>query len=175
MQKYYKTIALLIVFIALLAVAVIKFTPHASAVAVPVACTQEAMICPDGSSVGRTGPDCSFVPCPGVSTSTSPFAVTPLPIQNPMLTVTGADMNQTVDLTLNQKFVLNLGTLRWTVTFTPDNIERVANTSDGTGQGIYQAIGKGTTILHGTGAPICGPGQACPDFLEVMTITFVVE
>ena len=29
-----------------------------------VACTQEAKICPDGSSVGRTGPACEFSPCP---------------------------------------------------------------------------------------------------------------
>lgn len=28
------------------------------------ACTLEAMICPDGSSVGRTGPNCEFTPCP---------------------------------------------------------------------------------------------------------------
>lgn len=30
----------------------------------PVACTEEAKVCPDGSAVGRTGPDCSFAPCP---------------------------------------------------------------------------------------------------------------
>lgn len=30
----------------------------------PVACTQEAKICPDGSSVGRTGPNCAFAECP---------------------------------------------------------------------------------------------------------------
>lgn len=29
-----------------------------------IACTLEAMICPDGSSVGRTGPNCEFSPCP---------------------------------------------------------------------------------------------------------------
>jgi len=29
-----------------------------------VACTLEAMICPDGSSVGREGPNCEFSPCP---------------------------------------------------------------------------------------------------------------
>jgi len=29
-----------------------------------VACTQEAMVCPDGSSVGRTGPNCEFAKCP---------------------------------------------------------------------------------------------------------------
>jgi len=28
------------------------------------ACTIEAKICPDGSSVGRTGPNCEFAPCP---------------------------------------------------------------------------------------------------------------
>lgn len=31
----------------------------------PVACTEEAKICPDGSSVGRTGPNCEFAACPG--------------------------------------------------------------------------------------------------------------
>ncbi len=32
----------------------------------PVACTQEAKICPDGSSVGRTGPKCEFTACPTI-------------------------------------------------------------------------------------------------------------
>lgn len=31
----------------------------------PVACTMEAKICPDGSAVGRSGPNCDFDPCPG--------------------------------------------------------------------------------------------------------------
>lgn len=30
-----------------------------------VACTMEAMVCPDGSAVGRSGPNCEFTPCPG--------------------------------------------------------------------------------------------------------------
>jgi len=30
----------------------------------PIACTMEAKICPDGSSVGRTGPNCEFPTCP---------------------------------------------------------------------------------------------------------------
>ncbi|MGE5540874.1 MAG: hypothetical protein ACM3TU_01165 [Bacillota bacterium] len=30
----------------------------------PVACTMEAKVCPDGSSVGRTGPNCTFAACP---------------------------------------------------------------------------------------------------------------
>jgi hypothetical protein len=35
-----------------------------------IACTMEAKICPDGSSVGRSGPSCEFAACPG-ATSTS--------------------------------------------------------------------------------------------------------
>jgi hypothetical protein len=30
----------------------------------PVACTMDAKQCPDGSFVGRVGPDCEFAPCP---------------------------------------------------------------------------------------------------------------
>lgn len=30
----------------------------------PVACTMEEKICPGGSSVSRTGPNCEFAPCP---------------------------------------------------------------------------------------------------------------
>src|SRR3989338_6481134 len=29
-----------------------------------IACTEEAKLCPDGSGVGRVGPDCEFAPCP---------------------------------------------------------------------------------------------------------------
>lgn len=31
----------------------------------PTACTMDAKVCPDGSAVGRTGPNCEFAPCPG--------------------------------------------------------------------------------------------------------------
>ncbi|MEM4265930.1 MAG: PKD domain-containing protein [Candidatus Woesearchaeota archaeon] len=30
----------------------------------PVACTDDAKICPDGTVVGRVGPNCEFAPCP---------------------------------------------------------------------------------------------------------------
>jgi len=30
----------------------------------PVACTMEAKLCPDGSYVGRSGPNCEFAECP---------------------------------------------------------------------------------------------------------------
>lgn len=31
-----------------------------------VFCTADAMMCPDGSYVGRTGPDCKFAECPAI-------------------------------------------------------------------------------------------------------------
>ena len=42
----------------------IKTTPTASSSATPKACTQEAKLCPNGTYVGRTGPNCEFAPCP---------------------------------------------------------------------------------------------------------------
>lgn len=35
------------------------------------ACTQEAMLCPGGSAVGRTGPNCEFAACPEVVATTT--------------------------------------------------------------------------------------------------------
>lgn len=32
------------------------------------ACTEEAKVCPDGSAVGRTQPNCEFAPCPVADT-----------------------------------------------------------------------------------------------------------
>ncbi len=34
------------------------------------ACPQDAKVCPDGSSVGRVGPNCEFAPCPTMATTT---------------------------------------------------------------------------------------------------------
>jgi len=42
----------------------------------PVACTMEAKICPDGSSVSRSGPNCEFARCPD---GTTPVIQTPAP------------------------------------------------------------------------------------------------
>jgi len=48
----------------------------------PIACTQDAMLCPDGSYVGRTGPDCEFE-CPGGNPSPTPTP-TPPPAGGPI-------------------------------------------------------------------------------------------
>ena len=41
----------------------------------PVACTQEAKICPDGSAVSRTGPNCEFAQCPVIAEDNYSFSV----------------------------------------------------------------------------------------------------
>lgn len=43
----------------------------------PVACTAEAKQCPDGSYVGRTGPNCEFAVCPAPAPAPAP---TPSPV-----------------------------------------------------------------------------------------------
>ena len=44
-------------------------------------CTLEAKICPDGTTVGRTGPSCEFSPCPppNVSIDSTSFGRIALP------------------------------------------------------------------------------------------------
>jgi putative hemolysin len=39
------------------------------------ACTEEAKLCPDGSAVGRTGPNCEFAPCPNGTGMANPASV----------------------------------------------------------------------------------------------------
>jgi|GEM_PF-1464689 hypothetical protein len=56
-----------------------------SSSSVPVACTQEVELCPDGSYVGRSGPTCAFAACPAASssvatsTATAPMIPAPAP------------------------------------------------------------------------------------------------
>lgn len=42
----------------------INLTGSTSPIPNQIACTQEAKLCPDGSSVGRSGPKCEFAACP---------------------------------------------------------------------------------------------------------------
>lgn len=56
---------IVLLFLAALAVGAYYFTR-----AQPVACTLEAKVCPDGSTVGRSGPSCEFAECPALSEGT---------------------------------------------------------------------------------------------------------
>lgn len=42
----------------------------------PVACPTDGKVCPDGSTVGRTGPNCEFAPCPPVTATSTPERAT---------------------------------------------------------------------------------------------------
>lgn len=57
----------LFIVVLLIAVAIVVFGSYGLKVARNegrIACTEEAKICPDGTAVGRIGPDCEFAPCP---------------------------------------------------------------------------------------------------------------
>ena len=43
----------------------------------PIACTEDAKICADGSTVGRIGPNCEFAKCPALASATSTVLVLP--------------------------------------------------------------------------------------------------
>lgn len=45
----------------------------------PIACAQDAKVCLDGSTVGRTGPQCEFAACPGEPSPTPAPKPSPVP------------------------------------------------------------------------------------------------
>lgn len=51
----------------------------------PIACTMEAKLCPDGSAVGRTGPNCEFAECPEVADDRSNLIRVSAPISGAMV------------------------------------------------------------------------------------------
>src|SRR3989344_7127909 len=50
------------------------------------ACTQEAKVCPDGSSVGRSGPNCDFAECGGAGSTTPELEATVAVLNQRILT-----------------------------------------------------------------------------------------
>lgn len=65
-------VLIVLVLIGGIAFAMTRNTPNSEA----VICTMDAKLCPDGSYVGRVGPNCEFALCPGASTSTDEMATT---------------------------------------------------------------------------------------------------
>lgn len=92
-QKQKILLSVIGAFFAILAVwvvaAVIAAPPHLpSYPTTPIACPALAKLCPDGSSVGPTGPNCEFAPCPPsapapVSGETKPIVPAPKPAPLP--------------------------------------------------------------------------------------------
>ena len=88
------TIKLIIPIIIVAGVAAWWFGMHQSPEE-QVSCTMEAKLCPDGSAVGRTGPQCEFAACPEAKTGVLKGKVTigplcpvepcPVTVPNPYL------------------------------------------------------------------------------------------
>lgn len=57
------TVPLIIAIVALLAIGGSAYYFFAGKAEKQVVCTKKAKMCPDGSSVSRTGPNCEFMPC----------------------------------------------------------------------------------------------------------------
>jgi hypothetical protein len=60
----------------------------------PTACTKEAKVCPDGSSVYRTEPNCEFTQCPATVSGQLPINIKPNQIISLPFTLTGKASNQ---------------------------------------------------------------------------------
>ncbi|MEK7203532.1 MAG: hypothetical protein AAB627_00435 [Patescibacteria group bacterium] len=83
---------------------------------VPVVCTREVKLCPDGSTVGRTGPNCEFAPCPtptSISTPTPKATISPK-ITTINMTDSGfVPSNITINIGETVKFVNQSNLARW--------------------------------------------------------------
>jgi len=120
----------------------------------------------------------------------SPTATdSPTSLPGTQLTITQADNGRTISLAVGDRVLLDLGgSLNWNVRIDnpavlaplPDN-PPMPSPSIGVAppvpaaQGIFEARAGGTATLTATGTPICLPDQACPQFLVLFKVTFVVE
>ena len=73
-MKSYPVLVLGIIFIII--VGLFAIASETARTPATVACTQEAKICPDGSSVGRTGPNCEFAACPAADAKSATLGAT---------------------------------------------------------------------------------------------------
>lgn len=71
MQKGFVPVLILVGMLVILVVAGGIYYLGKSNTQQPKACTLEAKLCPDGSAVGRTGPNCEFAACPSKESSLS--------------------------------------------------------------------------------------------------------
>lgn len=86
-----------LVILGIIAISVFKekvpLTPPILIPEEPVACTMEARMCPDGSYVGRQGPNCEFSLCPAPTGTSTPI----IPIPGASTTTVSVKLNQKVE------------------------------------------------------------------------------
>jgi hypothetical protein len=88
-----------------------------------------------------------------------------------------ADNGKTVHVTIGQILAVSLSDgVRWSLKVSDGNVIRQVPDPIPTGvQGIYQAVGAGTSTLGGAGKPDCSGTGFCPMFLLQFTVTIVVS
>ncbi len=110
----------------------------------------------------------------GVGVAGSAYAQTP-----PAVEIAQADNGKTFHVSVGQTVTVRLGTeLDWTVTVAPPGILPLApgvNTLVRGVQAIYRAAQPGTVTVSAEGRPHCNPGQACPQFIQSVKATVVVD
>ena len=120
----------------------------------------------------------------------SPTATdSPTSLPGTQVTITQADNGRVIALTVGDRVLLDLGgSLTWDVRIDnpavlvplPYNSPAVPASPIGvappipSAQGLFEARADGTATLTATGSPMCLPDQACPQFLQLFKVTFVV-
>jgi len=121
-----------------------------------VACTTEAKECPDGSYVGRTGPDCAFALCP----------TTPAPAPKPTPAPTPTPVPSKVSIVSIQPASGGVGT---TVTiggsgFTSDNTVHF-------GTGVIEDVASSPAVFNCPMIPAGSSNTGCGGYSELITFT----
>lgn len=113
-------------------------------------CTMEAKLCPDGSSVGRTGPNCTFPACPPVNTTVTKSGIKGNVLLGPTCPVV---QNPPEPGCADKPYQTSL------LVKTPDNSRVIAHMSSGTDGKFSVDVPAGSYIITqaGTGLfPRCG-------------------
>jgi hypothetical protein len=94
--------------------------------------------------------------------------------------VTRADSGRTIRVRLAQtvKVIVSETGLDWSKLreIGPQLLRPDSLSPQGAGElaASYKAVGVGRTTLQATGAPICAPGKACPQFLLLWRVAIIV-
>ncbi len=75
-MKFTKNQAIIILLLLVMLICVVGYSALRTTKVPPIfACTMDALICPDGSGVGRSGPSCTFSACPSKGEISGIYAV----------------------------------------------------------------------------------------------------
>ena len=164
-------IILLIIFLCGIVGAVWFFFVPKNIPSVPMqkACTMEAKICPDGSSVGRTGPDCAFSPCPTVTSPMVQPSLSPTPPQ-----ISTTDDKAALIAMVKASEVARIGAdanaSTYTVSLIQGNYAQGMASASAGGAIWFAAKVNGTwkLVFIGNGTVQCSDFTSYPDFPNTM-------